>query len=146
MVVDGVVAQATDSQGMQDAMDLIPALHPPLVEKMLPHKPLPDVSSTDRVLEFTATEPDVTARVAAYSAMRNDVDQCSAHSGTEALRHCGTQAFRHSGTQALMHSSTQALRHSAFRHSGTQALPGTRTLWHSGTQALGHSGTQELMH
>ena len=46
------------------------------------HKPPPDVPSIDKVLEFTATEPDVTTRIAGYSAMRDDV---GIHSHTYAL-------------------------------------------------------------
>ena len=39
-------------------MDRIPAPATPPTEKMPLHKPPPDVTSTDRVLQFTATEPD----------------------------------------------------------------------------------------
>ena len=39
------------TKGMQEAMNRIPALLPPLTEKMPLHKPPPDVPSTDRVLK-----------------------------------------------------------------------------------------------
>jgi hypothetical protein len=60
------------TQGLQDAMDRIPAPAPPPTEKMPLAKPPPDVPSTDTVLKFTATEPDVTTRIASFTAMRDD--------------------------------------------------------------------------
>ena len=61
------------TEGLQEAMNRIPAPAPPLTEKMPLNRPPPDVPSTDSALQFTATKPDVTVRIASYSAMRDDV-------------------------------------------------------------------------